>query len=185
MWCIYSSSYYLYVWILRSSCSQSAGRNWSSQFGTLVSSGSSPFSHYMFLIGNLKISVCMLKNPASSRLQCWKIPNFLFPSPFCTFAIASLPCPLVGLLSCRSKIWSNKNFVLIFLFNLSCQQLLHFFLTPLVENCFHFYNLNPEFYLYLQYTSLLFSQFFSSNVILMRQTCHFACNGTSDLIMFH
>ena len=98
------------MWILKSSCSQSVGRNWSSQFGTLVSCGNGPFFHFSMLPTWNIDPICLhVKNPESltTLSKGFQLSLVFFPLLFCTFATTS-PCVL-GILSCKRRIHQIRN----------------------------------------------------------------------------
>ena len=98
------------MWILKSSCSQSVGRNWSSQFGTLVSCGNGPFFHFSMLPTWNIDPICLhVKNSESltTLSKGFQLSLVFFPLLFCTFATTS-PCVL-GILSCKRRIHQIRN----------------------------------------------------------------------------
>ena len=97
------------MWILKSSCSQSVGRNWSSQFGTLVSCGHGPFFHFSMLpTWNIDPICLYVRKPESLTTLSKDFQLSLFFS-LTVLYICYYITMFLGILSCRRRIHQIRN----------------------------------------------------------------------------
>ena len=126
------------MWILKSSCSQSVGRNWSSQFGTLVSCGNGPFFHFSMLPTWNIDPICLhVKNPESLTTLSKGFQLSLVFFPYC-FVHLLQHHHVFGDLKLQEKNSSNKkpkSRKFLRWTKFTKDWFSPFDMTPLLENC--------------------------------------------------